>query len=54
MSEADLQRALLFRSTLYKSLSENVLSALTATAKEHGLDVKPLATAFDKFMTVNR
>lgn len=52
--EADLQRALGARGTLYKGVDPLVLSQLAAAAQQHGLEAKQAAAAFDKFMTVHR
>jgi hypothetical protein len=52
--EADLQRALLLRATLYKGADPAVLTQLSGIAERHGLSAKQAAAAFDKFMTVQR
>lgn len=52
--EADLQKALLGRSTQYKRVDPAVLSQLVEVAQHHDLGAKQAAVAFDKFMAVNR
>lgn len=52
--EAELQRALQLRGTLYKGVDPALLGQLAASAEKHGLVAKQAAAAFDKFMTVQR
>lgn len=52
--EAELQKALLFRGTLYRGLDPALLEQLTGAARQHGLAAKQAAAAFDKFMVSQR
>ena len=52
--EVQIQKALLFRSTIYKDVNQQLLSELVGIADTQDLDAKGVATAFDKFMTISR